>query len=298
MRRILIAAAILVVGWFALKDWAFAFMLGEATTEPEAPDYYYDEVWLERPAEQPQGGWAEPWGVDLFVIPPPVSSPARKGSLPANHEKLHEEYEALSESLQLGASNLTIYTPAYRSPSPASRGRMRDEEIKLAQADLTAAMKRYLSAENRLRGVVILATPDTEPLLYAALQQLPDTEEFRQRFGGVLLPDGKDTERWEEFMGNCSPAFEACAIQTTMTGQSGALAWLTPSLPRQAQSYVAEPELIETIETRLQTLTNWLDLNAEKPAEPFDTWAADEVVDVAPIHRPNGEQDISGERGD
>lgn len=298
MRKVLIAAAILIVGWFALKDWAYTALQGKSDATPEAPDYYFEEVWLSRPAAPTSGGWEIPWGVDLFLIAPPVSTPMPKGAIAADNDALKDEYQALIEDLGLADSDLTIYAPAYRSPSPASSNRERDEEIKFAQDDIAAAMKRYLSTDNRLRGLVILATPDTEPMLYAALQQLPKTQEFRERFGGVLMPSRKDESRWNDFIGTCSPAFEACARATTLVETTGGLNWLTPNLPRKKLSYAGDSGLGNEIAERMQELSNWLDLNAEKPAEPFDTWAADEVVDVAPIHRPNGDEDISGERGD
>ena len=298
MRKVLIAAAILVVGWFALKDWAYTALQGKADATPEAPDYYYAEVWLARPDTPTSGGWEEPWGVDLFLIAPPVSAPMPKGSIAADSAVMKDEYSALIQDLGLTEKDLTIYAPSYRSPSPASTRRERDEEIKFAQDDIAAAMKRYLSTDNRLRGLVILAAPDTEPMLYAALQQLPKSQDFRERFGGVLMPSRKNESHWNDFIGTCSPAFEACARATSLVDSTSPLSWLMPNLPRRYRTYTGEPNLADNIAARTQELSNWLDLNAEKPAEPFDTWAADEVVDVAPIHRPNGDEDISGERGD
>lgn len=298
MRKVLLGAAILIVGWFALKDWAYTTLQGSSDQTPEAPDYYFEEVWLARPDTPTSGGWEEPWGVDLFLIAPPVSTAMPKGAIAADSDVLKKEYAELVRDLGLTAEDLTIYAPSYRSPSPASSKRERDEEIKFAQDDIAAAMKRYLSTDNRLRGLVILAAPDTEPMLYAALQQLPKSQEFRKRFGGVLMPSRKDESRWNDFIGTCSPAFEACAKATSLVGSGNNLGWLLPKLPRRTLSYTGEPDLADNIAARMEALSSWLDLNAEKPAEPFDTWAADEVVDVAPIHRPNGDEDISGERGD
>ena len=297
-RTILIVSAIIIIGWFALKDQAYTFLIGEAANETEAPDYYYDEVWLERPASQTSGGWGDPWGVDLFIVAPPVSSPVRKGLLPAEHEALEKEYADFIANIGLTDADIEIYTPAYRSPSPASTGRKRDAEIQRSQSDMQDAMKRYLSAENRMRGLIILAAPDSESLLYAALSQLPDTQAFRERFGGVFVPEGKNASRWEDYLGSCSPAFAECVVTTSVSGKPSSISWLTPNLPHRSQAYSADSDFLGTIHTRVQTLSSWLDLNAEKPAEPFDTWAADEVVDVAPIHRPNPDEDISGERGD
>ena len=297
MRIVLIATAALIIGWFALKDWAYLSMQGKPGPLPDAPDYYFDEVWLERPSEAPAGGWDTPWGVDLFVIAPPVSSPQKRGLLATEHEALREEYAEYSVAVGLSESDLTVYTPAYRSPTPAAKKRQRDEQIKSAQADVAAAMKRYLSTDNRDRGFLILAAPDTEPMLYSALQQLPRTDAFRERFGGILIPGGKDENRWDQFIGSCSDAMTTCAQTTSQTAQPGSLGWLTPNLPRAPMSYSTQGDLVSDIESRAQTLSQWLDENGNKPAEPFDTWAADEVVDVAPIRSPNGNTDISGERG-
>ena len=298
MRRILIAAIIILVGWFALKDWAYGFILGTAETTPEEPDYYYDEVWLERPAETPSGGWEEPWGVDLFIVPSPVSTPMRAGLIPANSDVLRAEFEGMLEDTGLAENEFTIYAPGFRSPSPASAGKNRDEQIETAKQDVAEAMKRYLAAENRMRGLIVIAAPDSEPLVPAALGQIPEEQAFRQRFGGILLPSGKNLSQWSELAGTCSPAFDACAVQTTLDASAGMFAWLTPSLAHAKRNYSAEEGFSETVSTRIDALSSWLDLNADKPAEPFDTWAADEVVDVAPIRRPNDEEDISGERGD
>ncbi|WP_300378948.1 hypothetical protein [Henriciella sp.] len=297
MRRILIAAAIILIGWFALKDWAYGFVVGTAETTPETPDYYYDEVWLERPGETPPGGWEEPWGVDLFVIPPPVSTPTRAGLIPASSDLLKSEFAKMLESSGLSDDSYMIYAPGLRSPSPASTGSMRAAEMETAKKDVAEAMKRYVSAENRLRGLIIVASPDSEPLVAAALQQLPEDETFRQRFGGILLPEGKNLSRWSEPAGACSPAFDGCAVKTTLNAESGMLSWIKPNLARSPRTYSVEEGFLATVDTRIETLSNWLELNADKPAEPFDTWAADEVVDVAPIRRPNAEEDISGERG-
>ena len=298
MRNVLIAAALLVLGWFALKDWAFGLVLGRSEMVPETPDYFNESVWLERPASQPSGGWEAPWGVDVFLISSPVTSAVRKGALPAEDDALKKEYEALIVQTGLRTDGLTVYAPAYRSPSPASDKRERDEEIKLAQSDIALSMKRYLSAENRQRGLVIVAAPKTEPMLYAALQQLPETAQFRQRFGGVLLPSGKNKSRWDTVMRGCSPAFDDCSLPTTMDANPMGMGWVMPRLPQPHLTYSADPALSSQISDRVEALSSWLDQNAEKPAEPFNSWAADEVVDVAPIHRPNSDQDISGERGD
>ncbi|WP_084396480.1 hypothetical protein [Henriciella aquimarina] len=298
MRRILIAVFVILVAWIALKDWAYSAILGEADITPEAPDYFYDDVWLERPEEQPPGGWKEPWGVDLLVIAPPVSSPARKGLVPAGSELLEQDYTRFMEATGLAGAEMTIYAPGYRSPSPGASENARKKQLLQSQTDLKAALKRYMSADNRVRGLVILAAPDTQPLAESLLKALPEDADFRDRFGGVVLSAGESAEEWEPVIQSCSPAFESCVMESGIVGTPQALAWLLPSQPYKKRTYRIDGDATKAIETRMESLSNWLDLNATKPAEPFDSWAADEVVDVVPIIRPNGEEDISGERGD
>lgn len=296
MRPVLIAILVCLIGWFALKDWTYSLLLGQSEAETEVPDYAFEESWLARPETTPPGGWAEPWGVDLFVLAPPQSTPAGKGLQPVDSPKLAADYQRFSEAVGLG--DKIVYAPAYRSPSPASRGKQRSTEMEKAKADTLSALKRYLEASNRQRGLLILAAPDTEPLLTAVLKALPEDEDFRERFAGVILPDRKTEETWEAQIGPCSPAFETCAVETAFRANKPSLGFLLPELPRPKLSYSGDPAFSETVDTRMQALSNWLDANAVKPAEPFNSWAADEVVDVAPIHRPNGDEDISGERGD
>lgn len=298
MRRILIAVFVIFVAWIALKDWGYSTFLGKAEVTPEQPDYFYTEVWLERPEDMPPGGWESPWGIDLFVVAPPVSTPVRKGLVPAESEEMAADYARFAEAAGLTASEATIYAPAYRSPSPGSGANARKEQMLAAQSDIIAALRRYLSADNRSRGLIILAAPGSEPLAESVVEALPQEADFRDRFGGILLPAGADPADWTTKASPCSPAFEDCVVVTSISGQAPVISWLLPGLAHRKQAYSAESDPASTIETRAQTLANWLDLNAEKPAEPFDTWAADEVVDVAPIIRPNQEEDISGERGD
>ena len=111
-------------------------------------------------------------------------------------------------------------------------------------------------------------------------------------------PSASSSSRgWDAFMGECSPAFDACALPTTIGASASSLGWLLPRVPHPKLSYSAESSLNERVSDRVDSLSSWLDENTDKPAEPFNTWAADEVVDVAPIHRPNSDEDISGDRG-
>lgn len=298
MRRALIAALVILLAWIALKDLIYAGMLGASDSDPQQPDYSYEESWLQRPDDAPPGGWEEPWGVDVFVLPPPQSTPAPKGLQPADSDKLRSDYRRFLSQSGLDARDMVIYAPAYRSPSPATTGDERFEEMEEARSDVSAALRRYLSADNRDRGLVILAAPGSEPLLNAVLLVLPDSHQFRERFGGVILPDRKLPSVWRDQIGTCSPAFDGCALQTDLAATKPAIGIFIPELPRPKLNYSAGEDFLERVDTRLQALTSWLDLNATKPAEPFDSWAADEVVDVAPIRRPNQDVDISGERGD
>ena len=301
MRPILIALGIvaaLAVGWVAFKDSVYASWLGQGEREAAEPDYGLQEDWLQRPAKTPPGGWASPWGVDVIILAPFPTTPQPAGLLPASSDVIRSDFEDFMDDAGLASElGAVVYAPSYRAPSPASRKRMRGEASALAAGDVAAAVSRYASADNRKRGVLIVAAPGTEALLEAALSALPDDEDFRQRFGGVMMPADMDVAEWVEVAGPCSDAVDACVVSTGLTASKPVRRFFLPSLPRPRLVYSADGTLADSINARAETLSIWLEENLPKPAEPFDTWAAEEVVDVAPIRRPNSERDISGERG-
>lgn len=298
MRRILIAVLVLFVAWIALKNVAYSAFIGETEFQPQTPDYYYDEAWLDRPDSPPPGGWDSPWGIDIFVIAPPLSEPAPKGLIAAESPYLTTEYEEFRSSLIGDNQDFEIYAPSYRSPSPASGAARRKAMMTTSVEDVALGLKRYLSADNRDRGLLILTAPGAEPFLEQALEQLPDSDGFRQRFGGIIVSAQSGITDLEAMTAPCSPAFEACVMPASLSAQPTPMRFILPSLPRPEMTYAADAELQSAINSRALALSDWLETNAAKPAEPFDTWAADEIVDVAPIRRPNQDEDISGERGD
>lgn len=300
MRPILIALGIvaaLAIGWVAFKDSLYASWLGRGERVAEEPDYSLEEDWLERPAELPAGGWASPWGVDVFLIAPMPTSPAPAGLMDASSEALKSDYARFVEQTGLVSETAVLYAPSYRAPSPAAGKTLRSEGTELASEDVSMALARYLSADNRKRALILVAAPGNGDMLDAALDALPRDEEFRQRFGGVMLPAGMATDEWSEKVGPCSDAVEACVVETGLATSKPFRRFLMPSLPRPQLVYSDTGSIGAEIDSRAAALSSWLEENATKPAEPFDTWAAEEVVDVAPIRRPNSERDISGERG-
>ncbi|RIJ26140.1 hypothetical protein D1224_00535 [Henriciella barbarensis] len=301
MRPILIALGIvaaLAVGWVAFKDGIYASWLGQGEREAVEPDYALEDDWLERPAEAPPGGWASPWGIDVVILAPFPTTPQPAGLLTASSDVIKNDFDGFMDEAGLSSElSSVVYAPSYRAPSPALGKRMRDEASALAAADVAAAVSRYASADNRKRGVLIVAAPGTEALLEGALSALPADEDFRQRFGGVMLPADMDVAEWMEVAGPCSDGVDACVVSTGLDASKPFRRFLLPSLPRPRLVYSDDGTLANTIDERADTLSVWLEENLPKPAEPFDTWAAEEVVDVAPIRRPNSERDISGERG-
>lgn len=300
MRRILIALGILValvIGWIAVKDSLYASLLGSNEADPPVPDYSIAETWLERPAEAPPGGWETPWGVDVLVIAPPATTPAPKGYIAAGAEAQRLDADKFIEVTAPGFAGFALYAPGYRSPSPALSRAKWNAALSTSADDVRAAVSRYLSSDNRQRALLILAAPDTGPLLEAALQALPVNEDFRRRFGGVVLPQTMPASEWQDAIGPCSEAFESCLLQSSVSASKPTRRLLLPSLSRSRLVYSADEGFVQQLADRAATLSQWLDANAPKPAEPFDSWAADEVVDVVPIRRPNSDRDISGERG-
>ena len=301
MRRILIALgliAVVIVGWFAFKDRLYAASLGTGEREAEAPDYSLEEAWLARPGELPEGGWASPWGVDLLVLAPMPTAPAPAGLLTASSDIMQAEYQRFIEESGLRPEDLVVYTPSFRAPSPASGRRFRESAAGLASEDISRAVARYLASDNRQRGLILFASPGSEPLLEAALSSLPEDEAFRTRFGGLVVSADMDPADWGDRTGTCSGAFETCVAASGVTASRRMRRIFLPNLPRPRLVHSDDGESTDLIERRASELSDWLEANATKPAEPFDTWAAEEVVDVAPIRRPNSERDISGERDD
>ena len=297
MRRILIVVLVLLASWIIFKDMAYRSIIGASTDAPAEPDYFNAEAWLDRPAELPPGGWETPWGVDLFLIAPPVSRPAPAGLLGATSEELHSEYEEFAEGTGADLISETVYAPAYRSPSPASSAAKWEEQAEVGASDVKRAFKRYLSNDNRDRGLIIVAAPGAEGILDVILQDVPESPDFRQRFGGVVVPTGQSSPALAESVGTCSAAFDTCVQELAIDASASPWRFIFPGLRKPELEYKAEEDVPAAIQVRAEALSQWLDLNAVKPAEPFDTWAADEVVDVAPIRRPNQDEDISGDRG-
>lgn len=297
MRRILIAVLVLLAAWFIFKDMAYRSIVGASSDVPPEPDYFNDEAWLERPEELPPGGWETPWGVDVFLIAPPASRPAPAGLLAATSEEVRSEFDAFAEGTGADQISETVYAPAYRSPSPASSAAQWKQQRETGADDVRRAFKRYLSTDNRDRGLIIFAAPGAEEILDVILQDVPQTPDFRLRFGGVVVPAGHSSRALDESVGSCSEAFDACVQEIAIDAAASPLRFIAPALRKPKLEYTAEEDVPAAIEVRAEALSQWLDLNAVKPAEPFDTWAADEVVDVAPIRRPNQDEDISGDRG-
>ena len=91
---------------------------------------------------------------------------------------------------------------------------------------------------------------------------------------------------------------ESCVTEFALDASSDAMAWVKPNLKRKPETYtVATEDAPATFGGMATRLSEWLDTNVDQPAEPFDSWAADEVIDADPIIRPGSEKDISGERG-
>ncbi|GGB58976.1 hypothetical protein [Henriciella pelagia] len=297
MRRGLIAILVVLVGWFVFKDLIYTSFIGRSDTIPPAPDFFYDDVWLERPSEDTDGGWVTPWGVDLFVVAPPSFHPAPAGLVAADAPDIHDSFKSFLSETGLQHSDLSLYAPSFRSPSPALTGKPRIEAINTSKTDIQDGFTRYLTVDNRDRGVVILIAPGAEEFVPAVVAALPSDDIFRERFGGIIVPASSAIESLDESVGACSNAFEACVLKVELGSEPSRKRWILPSLPHPKRTFIAGDSFIPALESRAAVLSEWLDANAVKPAEPFDSWAADEVVDVAPIRRPNQDEDISGDRG-
>ncbi|MEO1100233.1 MAG: hypothetical protein AAFW65_00140 [Pseudomonadota bacterium] len=285
MRRALMVVAVAAILWIGLKDWAYRTIYTQQTpVEASEPDYTSPESWAMRPAEQPAGGWESPWGVDLFVLPPVRRSPHPPGTVPPDHQRSSDETGAFLELLSGSFGDTPVYAPYLRHGSPVQRD---DSDFAaMTEADAVSAFQSYLELDNRKRGLLLVAPASMKAPTERVLALFTEDPDVRQRFGGVvwLGSDGASLEGLE-----CSDGLVGqCLIEVPMKSGVPVFQRLKPNLPLPRLKYrLVDPEAAAvSVSNRLTFLSDWLDENAPKPAEPFGGFDEMESVEVAPIRRP------------
>lgn len=290
MRRALMVVAVAAILWIGLKDWAYrTIYTQQAPVEATEPDYGQPESWAMRPAEQPAGGWESPWGVDLFVLPPVRRSPHPPGTVNPDHPRSSDETAAFLELLSGSLGDAPVYAPYLRHGSPVHRD---DADFAaMTDADALSAFELYLEQDNRQRGFVLVAPASMEAPTESMLALFADDADMRQRFGGVVWL-GSGAAGLEEL--DCSDGLIGqCLIEVPMKSGVPVFQRLKPNLPLPRLKYrLVDPEAAAvSISNRLAFLSDWLDENAPKPAEPFGGFDEMESVEVAPIRRPGDDED-------
>ena len=289
LRLIIIFAAL--IAWFGLKNVTYrSFFAGEPPTDQSPATYNKEDGWAVLPVEVPPGAWFEPWGVDVFIVPPPSGASAGAGLVGDFHPDAYMEMAKHGHQIEkVLAPAGPSYSAVYRHPSASATSQTQDWDV--AREDLVMAFERYLYTKNNMRGVLLVSAPATQELIPPLLTRIESDPRLLERFSGVVWLQESATAPSIDV--KCSPAMAGnCSILGAVNNSSGWLSWLAPQLPRRSVHFdFADAEQLSTELTKRNTkLSIWLDENAPKPAEPLGGIEDMEVVEVAPIRRP-GETD-------
>ena len=292
MTRLRWIVIILALGaWFGLKDFAYrSFFAGQTLTDQTAATYNNDDGWAVLPVETPPGAWTEPWGIDLFIVPPPTGVSAGNGLVGDFHPRaLKEMTRHVHQIERVFAPAGPSYGVMYRHPSASLSTQTANWDV--ARDDLIMAFERYLYTKNNMRGILLVSAPGTEELVSPILTRIESDPRLLERFSGVVwLQDG---ETVPDIKVNCSPVMEGnCSVVGLVRKGSAWTRWILPTFPRTSVHFEFEAgdELATELTKRNTQLSIWLDENAPKPAEPLGGLEDMEVVEIAPIRRP-GETD-------
>ena len=290
-RTRLIVAIVAIVAWFGLKNLVYrSLFAGETIAEQVAATYNGEDGWAVLPVETPPGAWMDPWGVDIFIVPPPSGSSAGDGLIGAFHEPTREEITAISHKIERTLAPAgPSYSAIYRHPSAAATSQT--DQWDVAVEDLSNAFERYLYTKNNMRGILLVSSPKTRDLIPPILVRIESDPRLLERFSGVLWL--QDSTSVPDINVNCSPVMEGnCHVIGAVRQNSSWFGWVLPNLPRKPLKFEFKEaeQLAKQLTERNTRLSIWLDENAPKPAEPLGGLEDVEVVGVAPIRRP-GETD-------
>ena len=288
-RLILILVAL--ASWFGLKNIVYqSFFAGDIPAEQTASTYNGDDGWILIPVETPPGAWLDPWGVDVFIVPPPSGVSAGDGLVGDFHPGARQELAAHAHQIEkVFAPAGPSYSAIYRHPSASATSQTSNWDV--SREDLVMAFERYLYTKNNMRGILLVSAPGTEDLIPPLLARIDSDPRLLERFSGVVwLQDSQSAPQVDI---NCSPVMAGeCSVLGQVTKANGWLSWITPQMPRRSVKFqfAAAEDLAAELTQRNTKLSIWLDENAPKPAEPLGGLEDMEIVEVAPIRRP-GETD-------
>lgn len=280
MKRLAVTLLVAAVLWFGLKDWAFRTFIDDFPEPAASVDYSTGDNWWIWPETAPGGGWETPWGVDIFAVAPKTEAEiAADGYAWADDSDLAATIEALGlES--------PVYLPRVRN----------------AQQDISASFQTYVEDRNTLRSVLFLTTEDNLETIKALHSEQIAGTDLQERFGGVILLDG-DTAT--DIAGLACPEYLNSGCVSAIDAAIGK-EWLKALLPRRgvlpkAIKLKDQEAAAQSVKGRVSAVSESLDANLPKPAEPLGGFDSMESVDIAPIRRPGDvapEEDAENSEGE
>ena len=295
MRRTLLIVALGLALWFGLKDWAIRVIMSQGTAiQSAAVDYALPESWALRPDTIPAGAWETPWGVDVFLLLPPVTSPTRHGIIGPENGIVQKETQRMAALFSVALAKAgPVYAPRYRQASPAQLKRDQPNGIAAMVSDTQSAFSHYLEADNRGRAILLAVTPGAEPLLETINARILGDDQLQDRIVGTVVFSSPASRADDLLTGApCNESVsDICRIPVAIRTRHGWLSWLSPNLPTKPVRYriLASDNMPEQLADRAKLVSAWLDANAPKPAEPLGGF---ETIEIAPIRRPGETNDV------
>ncbi len=254
MKRYAIAIALLIAAAILGVVWHLSRRSPPAPEPPlDALAYAEPNSWAVWPDPLPPPVWDGGWAIDVFL----VTKAAMLSGGPVENRAMAAE-RARAASARLADSFASVgaaFAPFLRKDMAAS--------------DIMVAFETYLSSANGGRAFVIV-TDQPLPLQLADILEGADPL-LRDRFGGILVLGGGDNPQAEVFAGLpegtvfCSRRFapgESCVESLTASGR-----------PRNG----------EGSGRIIGGLTDWLEREAARPAEPLGEL---ENIEIREIKRP------------
>ena len=262
MKRILLVLGIVVILGVGLGPWAYrTFFVSGAPIALSAFDYRTNDSWAALPAVSPAPVWKDGWAVDVILVGPGTGLEPRSESDVLPHtNRAKEQSERLAASL---SSIGPVYAPLYRKSDEAT--------------DLAAAFRSYVNTHNRGRAFVVATDHALPP---AMLSSLKTDAALRARFGGFLRltrAKGADAPFPAVAIGPSAPD----ALMTYCPEQYGTADTCQPvvRIGRQDGMMIVSQDTPVGGES-LAGLTDWLEANVAKTAEPLGSLEEVEIIDI------------------
>mgnify|MGYP003651893997 CR=1 FL=1 len=262
MKRVFVILGILVILGIGLGPWAYrTFFVSGAPIALPAFDYRTNDSWAALPAESPAPVWQDGWAIDVILVGPGTDlNPRSEADILPQTNRAKEQSERLAESL---SSTGPVYAPLYRRADEAT--------------DLAEAFRAYVRTHNRGRAFVIATD---HPLPPEMLSSLKTDQALRARFGGFLrLTRAKGANAPfpalalvsaapDALMGYCPEQYDtadACQPVVRIGRQDGMM-------------IVSQDTPVGGVS--IAGLTEWLEANVAKTAEPLGSLEEVEIIDI------------------